>query len=119
MPQRRACKGSAGTNGWPSSSMLPSSAEQAPLRIFIRVLLPAPFSPISAWTSPGATSRLTLRNARVAPKLFRTPAIRSRAGMARRVWGDSLQILIQRRMEQFLDFRFRHVFGGHELHAGV
>src|SRR5438128_346893 len=50
----------------------------APERIFMSVLLPAPFSPINAITSPGATLNSTPRNALVAPKLRRTPRISRR-----------------------------------------
>src|SRR5687767_12291880 len=41
------------------------------------VLLPAPFSPINACTSPGTTSNVTLRSACVPPKLFLTCSTRS------------------------------------------
>src|SRR5687767_4040334 len=37
----------------------------------MRVVLPAPFGPISAWISPAQRSRLTLSVAFSAPKLFR------------------------------------------------
>src|SRR5688500_4926251 len=43
------------------------------------VLLPAPFSPTRASTSPGRTCRFTRCSARVAPKRFDTPRISSRA----------------------------------------
>jgi hypothetical protein len=36
-------------------------------RICMRVVLPAPFSPTTAWTSPRATSRSTPSSATVAP----------------------------------------------------
>lgn len=39
----------------------------------MRVLLPAPFSPISPRTSPALTARSTPSRACVAPKRFRTP----------------------------------------------
>src|SRR6185295_3585298 len=115
MPQRRACSGSSGMNGWTSSSREPESARYAPLRIFINVLLPAPFSPMSAWTSPGATAKETPFNARVAPKDFRTPDMRRPEGMG----AGSLQILLQRRIQQLLDRRLLHVLGRHQDHAGV
>src|SRR5437667_11595078 len=80
------------------------------------VLLPATFSPMSAWTSPGATVKETFFRARVAPKLFCTPLIWRRGGV---IGWRSLQILVQRRMEQILDVRLFHVFGRDEYHAGI
>src|SRR5579871_1206643 len=41
--------------------------------ILTSVLLPAPFAPMSACTSPGRTSRLAERRALTAPKVFATP----------------------------------------------
>src|SRR5438093_1526414 len=83
--------------------MLPASGWSAPLRIFIKVLLPAPFSPMTAWTSPRATSRETLLRARVAPKLLSTPVTRSRGTAI-------ISDMVQRRVEQLFDFRRIHVF---------
>jgi len=45
-----------------------------PARIFRRVDFPAPFSPTQAWASPGATVKLTPRNACTAPNAFATSA---------------------------------------------
>src|SRR5262249_12798741 len=50
--------------GAPLSRISPASLGWAPARIFIRVDLPAPFSPSSAWTSPTATVRETSSRAR-------------------------------------------------------
>ena len=44
--------------GTPSISMVPRSGAMTPPRIFIRVDLPAPFSPTRPITSPGRTSML-------------------------------------------------------------
>ncbi len=55
MPSARACAGERGARGAPSQSSSPASACTAPAMIFIRVDLPAPFSPSTAWISPGAT----------------------------------------------------------------
>ena len=41
----------------PSKTMLPASGCSVPERILIKVLLPAPLSPISAVTSPASTSK--------------------------------------------------------------
>ena len=52
----------------PSIRTSPESGRCTPARIFISVLLPAPFSPITASTSPRATVRLTPFNARTPGK---------------------------------------------------
>src|SRR4051794_6418582 len=52
--------------------------------IFISVDLPAPFSPIRAWTSPGRTSKLTSERAWVAPKRLLIASTRS-SGVVLRV----------------------------------
>src|SRR5688572_17563126 len=78
------------------------------------VLLPAPFSPMRACTSPSPTSSETSRSAWVAPKRFCTPLILSRSAIPR-----SFQILVERGMEQLFDFRLLHVFGCHELRSSV
>ena len=52
MPSRFASRTPESTTGLPSSWISPSSGRYAPPRIFISVLLPAPFSPMSASTSP-------------------------------------------------------------------
>ena len=53
----------------------PLSGRMAPLRIFISVLLPAPFSPIKARTSPGSSASETPSSARVAPNDLLTSRI--------------------------------------------
>src|SRR5258708_15504768 len=47
------------TSPWPSISIVPESGGCTPKRIFIKVDLPAPFSPIRAWTSPALRSKST------------------------------------------------------------
>ncbi len=47
-----AVSGSKERTGVPSMMTSPRSGLKAPAMIFIRVDLPAPFSPITAWTSP-------------------------------------------------------------------
>src|SRR5947209_6254571 len=115
MPQCRAWSGFSGTNGWPSSSRVPASGRYAPLSTFIKVLLPAPFSPIKAWTSPGATSSDTPRSARVAPKLFLMPFRRRAAGDVMR----SLQIFVQRRVDDVGHLRAVEILFRHETDTGV
>src|SRR6266700_653990 len=57
----------------------PGSGLYAPDKIFMSVDLPAPFSPIRAWISPGYTVRSTLRNALMLKKDLETRRI-SRIG---------------------------------------
>src|SRR5690606_5370338 len=54
---------------------LPSSGWYRPNRIFMRVLLPAPFSPSSAWISPARTSKFTLLLASTPGKRLVMPRI--------------------------------------------
>src|ERR1700722_12337079 len=58
----------------------PSSGACARERIFIKVDFPAPFSPISAWTSPSLISRDTSFRARTRPKVFETRCISRNGG---------------------------------------
>src|SRR5271155_3610223 len=70
MPAARASAGER--NDRPASliAIVPRSAGKTPVRIFTSVLLPAPFAPISAWTSPGRTLRLAERSATTEPNLL-------------------------------------------------
>ena len=52
MPARRAASGLRNSTGAPFSSIRPSSGRSRPLSMLMMVLLPAPFSPSSACTSP-------------------------------------------------------------------
>ena len=56
MPARSASRTVARRTGVPSIRISPSSAGWTPERIFISVDLPAPFSPMRAWTSPARRS---------------------------------------------------------------
>jgi hypothetical protein len=67
MPPRRASLGDRATYGRPRTAIVPASGRTAPVRIFTRVLLPAPFAPMSAWTSPAWTASEALRSAVTAP----------------------------------------------------
>src|SRR3981081_506338 len=91
--------------------MRPSSGLCAPESTFINVLLPAPFSPTKAKTSPARTDKSTPSSAMVAPKRFRTPSIRSSSVCS--AMGKLLRI------QQLLDFRRVHVLLGYELCAAV
>src|SRR5262245_38345806 len=52
--------------------------------IFIRVDLPAPFSPMTAWISPRATAKLTSSSARTPPKDLPMASIRRKASSGTR-----------------------------------
>src|SRR5262249_48156556 len=68
MPAAMASAGLAKWRRVPPISMAPESGRCTPSKMRIRVDLPAPFSPTSAWISPGRTSKLTSISAQVAPK---------------------------------------------------
>src|SRR5437016_5743542 len=68
IPLSRASSGLAGAYARPSTSIVPASGLISPASTFIKVLLPAPFSPISAWTSPFCKRRFTPSSATVGPK---------------------------------------------------
>src|SRR5947209_1627071 len=80
-PASSASRGPWKATGRPSSSTVPSSALIAPARIFMSVLLPAPFSPQSACTSLACASKLTSRSACTPPKLLETFRIRTRGSL--------------------------------------
>src|SRR4051794_27037298 len=63
----------------PSKSMRPESLAYTPVSTLISVDLPAPFCPISACTSPGATSKRTSRNAGAPRNDLLMPCIESRS----------------------------------------
>ena len=69
------------TTGFPSIRISPESGGWTPPRIFMSVLLPAPFSPISASTSPPRAKSDTSRNAVTPAKRLPMPRI-SRRGAA-------------------------------------
>src|SRR4051794_35491635 len=63
MPQRIASETVRCCFCSPRSLIVPELGAVTPPRMRINVLLPAPFSPISPTTSPGATARLTWERA--------------------------------------------------------
>ena len=75
MPCASASRVERIVTGLPSIRMLPPSAPWAPERIFIRVDLPAPFSPTSAWISPPATAKSTPSSTRTGPNDLLMPFI--------------------------------------------
>ncbi len=60
IPAAIASRGERIATGLPSMRISPASAAVSPYRMRISVVLPAPFSPSRAWTSPRPTSRSTL-----------------------------------------------------------
>src|SRR5689334_1747287 len=81
-PLSWAARGPSGRNDLPASVIVPRSGTTAPDSTFISVLLPAPFSPRSAWTSPGSASRSTPASAVTAPNRFVTPRMERSAVMS-------------------------------------
>ena len=78
MPRRWASSGLRKSTRLPSRKMPPESGAITPAITLPSVLLPAPFSPTSAWTSPADTSRLTSASACVPSKCLLTRSTRSR-----------------------------------------
>src|SRR4051812_2675723 len=72
MPRLWASAGDAGSIEWPSSCISPVSRRYTPVRTLIRVDLPAPFSPIKAWTSPRRAVKSTFESALTPGKLLLT-----------------------------------------------
>src|SRR3569833_1472265 len=84
MPARRAPSGPSRRRGSPSRRSRPLSGRSTPASTLTRVDLPAPFSPASACTSPGARESETWSSART-PEYALTIAAASRAGRTTRV----------------------------------
>src|SRR6185312_4321095 len=59
MPAASASRGERGWIGRPATRTSPASRGWTPVRTLIRVLLPAHFSPIRAWTSPARAAKAT------------------------------------------------------------
>jgi hypothetical protein len=64
--------------------MEPESGDSTPVKTLIRVDLPAPFSPIKAWTSPFFKEKSTFSRARTPGKDFVMPLI------FRIFWGSAI-----------------------------
>src|SRR5215210_2236843 len=84
MPASSASRGECNSSGSPFRKISPSSGRYSPVRMLDSVVLPAPFSPSSACTSPGAASKSTWSLATTAGKRLVTPrsAIAGREGGA-------------------------------------
>ena len=75
MPAERDSAGLLKRTSLPSRAIVPRSAGNTPPRMFIRVDLPAPFSPRRAHISPGDTAKSMSRSTSLAPKDLYMPRI--------------------------------------------
>ena len=66
-PIARRTAGAARTTSWPATEAMPDVGVDSVVRIFTVVVLPAPFGPSRANTSPSATSKETPSRARTLP----------------------------------------------------
>ena len=82
MPACAASRGEPNLMSRPDSRISPSSGCIRPAIMFISVDLPAPFSPSTPRTSPGATSKLILSLASKAPKRLLTATTSSNEACA-------------------------------------
>src|SRR5690349_22121016 len=57
----------------PAKMIRPASGSRLPASWLMKVVLPAPFGPITAWVSPSRTSKSMPSVARSAPKFFTSP----------------------------------------------
>src|SRR4051812_496099 len=78
MPSFSASRGEWMRAGWLLMKIVPESGRCAPARTRMRVDLPAPFSPMRAWTSPGWRSKRTFFSAWTPGKDLLMPSMRSR-----------------------------------------
>src|SRR4051812_477994 len=82
MPSRSASAGWRSITGVSPTSRVPASDRSSPKQMFISVVLPAPFSPTSAWISPAFTSKSTPSFATSAPNRLLIPRASSSGGPA-------------------------------------
>src|SRR5208337_937064 len=87
MPAAIASIGERNFTGAPRSRISPASGAMRPNRMLIRVVLPAPFSPITPWISPRSAERSTRSLAASPPKRLTIPtaSISGTAFLFRRV----------------------------------
>src|SRR5665213_3983969 len=83
MPLPSPSAGDANVTGCPLKRISPDVSLKTPANTLVRVDLPAPFSPSSAWISPGLRSKSTFLKAGILPKLF-VPSRISRIGATAR-----------------------------------
>src|SRR5258708_34112951 len=117
MPASIASPGFAKLQDRPWSWISPASGSCTPARIFIKVDLPAPFSPHNACTVPGRTLNVTSASARTGPNCLEMPRISSRTplpGLFAVIAPGGLL-----KLQQFLDFGFVLFVLGDEVEPGV
>src|SRR5215208_1597346 len=90
MPRRCASAGEERRISSPARWMAPSSGGNTPVTIWMSVDLPAPFSPTSAWISPGRTVRSTPSRATTPPNRLRSPATARSASLPTFAGSDML-----------------------------
>src|SRR4051812_41565095 len=91
MPARPRRSGGAWVTTHSPMAIEPAVTARSPESRLIRVDLPAPFGPMTAWISPVRTSRETSATACSPPKRFVSPSARSAAsGMAGLAGGQRL-----------------------------
>jgi len=73
MPRRSASTGPVNRTGSPAIATAPRVGARWPDKSLMRVDLPAPFSPITAWTSPALNDSETSLSTSTAPKLMVRP----------------------------------------------
>src|SRR6185437_3501662 len=80
IPAASASRGEAKRTGRPSSRISPTYSGCTPAIIFIKVDLPAPFSPTRPWISPPWSEKSTSRKATAPPNALEIPVRSSSAG---------------------------------------
>src|SRR5213594_926410 len=88
MPSARASRGLRISTARPLIRISPASFEYAPLRIFISVDFPAPFSPSRRWTAPASSVRSTPSSATTPGNTLRMPRISSTGAAAIGLYAD-------------------------------
>src|ERR1700722_15863395 len=78
---------------WPSNRVSPASRGKTPVKTLIKVLFPAPFSPISAWISPACTVRSTASSA-LTPGNPLLRAVTSKSGIATSRYNYKVRALV-------------------------
>src|SRR5262245_11515279 len=110
MPAASDAAGLRKTIGAPSSRISPASGCSTPASTRIKVLLPAPFSPISATASPRCTTKSTAESACTPGKPLSTPRASSNgAGIGSLLPGLLLEILPELRDVGLADLARRDV----------
>ena len=79
MPAASASRGPPKPTGRPSRNRSPASGLSTPAMILISVLLPAPFSPSTAWIEPARPEKSTSLRAWTPPNALPTPIMRQSA----------------------------------------